>query len=267
MNFAYRFSLMKSHLYSMPKYYEVAFSHRNIAKEVDFLEAVFKVHSNMAVCSILDIACGTCMHSFELAKRGYSVDGLDASAEMLKYARKKFGQSPSRPRLLKADMKQFSIGERYDAAICMGDSLIYLLNDEDYCSHLSSVARVLERGGIYVVDLDNPNYWFGEDLAQESRNEWETLDESIRVKITLQSFSIFSKTKMRRLKISLHVRDGKKEYKNECYYDSRALFREDFGKLVNRENSFELLNCYGDFDLKQKYSKRSQRMITILRRK
>lgn len=259
---------METDLYSMPKYYEIAFNYRDVNKEVDFLEGIFRTHLDKEIHSVLDIACGTCFHSFELAKRGYEVGGLDISAEMLKYAKRKFDQNGLRVNLLRGDMKVFRTDKLYDSAICMGDSLTYLLEDEEYYSHLKSVSRILKRDGIYIVDLDNPNYWFGQDFSQELHNDWEMVDGSIRVRVRLHRFPIASKNKIHRVKISLDVRDGEKEYKNESYHDGRVLFPEDFRKIVNAENSFELLKYYGDFDLKQESddSKKSWRMIAVLRK-
>jgi len=53
---------------------------KNTVDEVDFLLEELELKDGD---SVLDIGCGTCRHSIELAKRGYSVTGLDLSAEML----------------------------------------------------------------------------------------------------------------------------------------------------------------------------------------
>jgi SAM-dependent methyltransferase len=54
--------------------------------EVDFIEK----ECNYDKCvSILDIGCGTGRHAIELARRGYSVTGIDLSASQLERARNK----------------------------------------------------------------------------------------------------------------------------------------------------------------------------------
>ncbi|MEJ7677887.1 MAG: class I SAM-dependent methyltransferase [Segetibacter sp.] len=54
--------------------------------ECDFIENEIN-HDKAA--SIIDIGCGTGRHSLELAKRGYSVVGIDLSQSLLDKAREK----------------------------------------------------------------------------------------------------------------------------------------------------------------------------------
>ncbi len=53
---------------------------KNTVNEVDFLLEELGLAPGG---SVLDVGCGTGRHSIELAKRGYSVTGLDISSEML----------------------------------------------------------------------------------------------------------------------------------------------------------------------------------------
>ncbi|MEM2823136.1 MAG: hypothetical protein QXF69_03490, partial [Thermofilaceae archaeon] len=54
-------------------YYDLLYSHRDVAAEVDFLERMFREHSRVEVKRVLDVGCGTGIHSVELARRGYTV--------------------------------------------------------------------------------------------------------------------------------------------------------------------------------------------------
>ncbi len=62
-----------------PVYEDNAFT-KNTLPEVDFLIEELALPQGG---SILDVGCGTGRHSIELARRGYSVTGLDLSREML----------------------------------------------------------------------------------------------------------------------------------------------------------------------------------------
>ncbi|MCK4526646.1 class I SAM-dependent methyltransferase, partial [candidate division WOR-3 bacterium] len=68
-----------SNLYDNPKYYEIAFSFRDIPAEVDVFEKSFKRFSEIPVKSVLELACGNSPHMKELVKRGYQYNGLDLS--------------------------------------------------------------------------------------------------------------------------------------------------------------------------------------------
>ena len=76
-------------VYENPFYYDVAFSFRDIAREVDFFEECIKRFSKIKVRKVLDIGCGPSPYMLELVKRGYSFAGLDISKPMLNYSLKK----------------------------------------------------------------------------------------------------------------------------------------------------------------------------------
>ena len=57
-------------LYDEPKYYEIAFSFRDIGQEVDVLEASMRQFSGIPVQSVLELGCGNSPHAAELVGRG-----------------------------------------------------------------------------------------------------------------------------------------------------------------------------------------------------
>jgi 2-polyprenyl-3-methyl-5-hydroxy-6-metoxy-1,4-benzoquinol methylase len=67
------------------KDYGIKYDNENFAQgtlgECDFIEK--EINSNRSF-KILDIGCGTGRHSIELAKRGYTVTGVDLSDSLLK---------------------------------------------------------------------------------------------------------------------------------------------------------------------------------------
>jgi ubiquinone/menaquinone biosynthesis C-methylase UbiE len=99
---------------------------------------------------VLDLACGTGNVTEELARRGYEVVGVDSSAEMLRAARRKA------PRLtfVEQDARALALPERFDAAVCLFDSLNYLLELADLEAALRGVRRHLEPEGLFIFDLN-----------------------------------------------------------------------------------------------------------------
>ena len=55
---------------------------------------------------ILDVGCGTGRHAIELAKRGYSVTGVDLSDSMLQQAMEKAHGEKVSVNFLKADARE-----------------------------------------------------------------------------------------------------------------------------------------------------------------
>ncbi|MDH3889948.1 MAG: class I SAM-dependent methyltransferase [candidate division Zixibacteria bacterium] len=77
-------------LYDNPKYYEVAFSFRDIPSEVEFMQRCLKRFSKIGVNSLLEIGCGHAPHAGELIRREFSYTGLDINKNMLNHARSKW---------------------------------------------------------------------------------------------------------------------------------------------------------------------------------
>ncbi len=99
--------------------------------------------------SLLELGCGT----GSVLARLSSIDdltGLDRSPEMLAVAKDKV----PRARLLEGDMKEFTLGERFDVVICVFDSLNHLLFFGDWESMFDAVHRHLVEGGLFIFDVN-----------------------------------------------------------------------------------------------------------------
>lgn len=110
-----------------PAYMENVFT-KNTLAEVDFIIEELKLSPRSR---ILDMGCGTGRHSVELAKRGYSVTGVDLSSGMLAQAREAASQAGVEVEWIHADATQFKSDRSYDAAICLCEGAFGLLGKND----------------------------------------------------------------------------------------------------------------------------------------
>jgi SAM-dependent methyltransferase len=99
---------------------------------------------------VLDLACGTGNATLELKRRGYEVEGVDYSGPMIQIARHK---APSIP-FYEQDARALDLPGRFDDAVCLFDSLNYILEWEGLVAALEGVARHLEAAGTFVFDLN-----------------------------------------------------------------------------------------------------------------
>jgi SAM-dependent methyltransferase len=101
--------------------------------------------------TILDAGCGTGRCAGELARRGYAVEGMDRSSELIETARRSargYGNSVS-----------FRVGDildlpaaRYDGILCRG-VLNDFVNDDARLSVFAAFAGALRPAGVLILDV------------------------------------------------------------------------------------------------------------------
>lgn len=100
---------------------------------------------------ILDVGCGAGHVAAALGRRGFAVTGLDASEDMLRFARR----NAPRGSFIAADARQFAFRRAgFDAAVSTFDAINHMLSTSDLDAVLRNVRGSLVPGGIFVFDLN-----------------------------------------------------------------------------------------------------------------
>ncbi len=134
------------------KYDSESFTQGTIG-ECDFLER--EIAHNRAT-RILDIGCGTGRHSIELARRGYSVIGVDLSDSQLRRAREKARAENLQVRFLKHDARKLHFSNEFDLVIMLCEGAFPLMEtDEMNFQILRNAAIALRQGGKMVFTTLN----------------------------------------------------------------------------------------------------------------
>ena len=110
---------------------------------------------------VLELGCGTARVAIPIARTGIDIVGIDSSPAMLEVARLKVdgARLADRLRLVEADMRDFSLDERFSLAIIPFRGFLSLLSVEDQMLTLGNIKRHLAPGGrlafnIFVPDLN-----------------------------------------------------------------------------------------------------------------
>lgn len=104
---------------------------------------------------ILELACGTGHHAVALTEWGYDVTATDASPAMIDYCERTHGEDPRR-RWTVLDLEQLDhLPGRFDAIICLGNSLALLPNEAKVADVLTQIAAHLAPGGVCILQVLN----------------------------------------------------------------------------------------------------------------
>jgi SAM-dependent methyltransferase len=104
---------------------------------------------------VLELAIGTGRVALPLAARGIAVEGVDASAAMTERLRAKPG-GDSIP-LTIGDMAQVQVSGPFRLVYLVFNSLFGLLSQAQQAECFGSVARVLDPGGMFVIECFVPD--------------------------------------------------------------------------------------------------------------
>jgi SAM-dependent methyltransferase len=135
-------------------------------REVDFLAEALSLRGTE---TILDLACGGGRHSLELARRGLTVLGVDASAPVLAHARARAAEAGLSVRFEQGDMRALAYEGRFDVILVMNSSVGFF-DDAANAAVIAGCARALAPGGRLLLQCINP--YQIESYLRDFRNGW-----------------------------------------------------------------------------------------------
>ena len=129
-------------------YYDLIYKDKDYKKEVDFIEEIFEDTHKPE--KILEVGCGTGSYTKILLERGYEVTAIDISEDMLKIASEKCAC-----KLIKGDIRDITINEKFDACIAMFAVVGYITKNSDIIKALNNIHKHLKPDGVFIFDVWN----------------------------------------------------------------------------------------------------------------
>ncbi|MBN2452921.1 MAG: class I SAM-dependent methyltransferase [Candidatus Omnitrophica bacterium] len=121
--------------------------------ECDFIEAEIGRDKSL---KIIDIGCGTGRHAIELAKRGYTVTGVDLSESQIARAREKAKEAGVTIDFKKHDARALPFDGEFDLAIMLCEGGFSLMEtDEMNFEILKSATRAIKSNGKLIFTTLN----------------------------------------------------------------------------------------------------------------
>ncbi len=108
---------------------------------------------------VLDLACGTGRHALELARRGFSVVGVDIARDLLDIAESDAAERSLEASFLEADLRELDFEDEFDLVLSLNDGAVgYFETEEENRRTFEVVGRALRVGGGHLMQLPNVLY-------------------------------------------------------------------------------------------------------------
>jgi SAM-dependent methyltransferase len=258
---------MHSEFYRHARTYEIAFSYRDLPRELAFITDAYAAATSRPLKSALELACGPAYHAMALARRGVPSVALDLSREMVELAVQRAKEQNLPVTGVVANMARFELPARVDLALNLLTSITYLTDTQDLKSHFAGVSACLNPGGVYVVETNHPRDFITHDHFQPSI--WEMEEDGVRVKTTW----VAEKPVLHpaRGTYSVLARYEVNDHGSTSVLEDRAELRmlwPDELRLLAEAAGLTFHAWYGDHDLKRPMddAPESWRMIAVFRK-
>ena len=137
--------------------YDLIYKKKNYKSEVFYIKKIInKFYKNkLKKKLILDLGCGTGIHSYKLEKIGYEVIGIDQSSHMLSIARNI--NKGNNNIFLKKNIKNFTFPNKFSVAISMFAVIGYIISNKDLTTVFENTYKSLKKNGVFIFDCWNGN--------------------------------------------------------------------------------------------------------------
>lgn len=251
-------------VYQHPAYYELAFSFRDLAAEVDVFESLIQRYAAIPVVTMFEVACGAAPHLRELVQRGYHYIGLDLSPTMLDYARLNVQAHTAdiATTFITADLRNFRLDTPVDFAFVLLGSL-YVESTAELSSHFDAMAAALRPGGLYLMD------WCIDFSPSATRHTaWEIEAEGINVKALYKAYPLNAIEQTIEESIALVVEDHGTTMALQERAVRREIYPQEFLMFCAQRRDFEFIGWWNDWDLSKPLdgTEAMNRPISVVRR-
>lgn len=221
------------------KYYDKFYHNKDYKNEVDFLMNFIKEKDE-----IIDIGCGTGIHASLIANKGFEVEGLDISNEMLDIAKTRLNS-----KLYLQNILDINIDKKYDVIISMFAVLNHLKDVKDLEKCLFNLKNILKDDGKIIIDLHNPT---------SSGSKIDYFENMVRT----MEWNYDSILKIEKSKIIFEI--GNKKYIDSHIF---KIFTIDEVKECCKNVGLEIKNIYENYNINKKGTEISKNLQFVISKK
>lgn len=136
------------------QFYDLIYQDKDYIKEANYIDRIIHKNTTIRPKNILSLGCGTGSYELLFAKKGYQIDGVDLSSQMLALAKKKISHSKlsSKISLHQGDIRKIALNKQFDIVVMLFNIAGYMLENRDFTDCLLNVSKHLKSGGLFLFD-------------------------------------------------------------------------------------------------------------------
>ena len=144
---------------SYARYYDLLYRDKDYKAEADYIAALIRRYRPDAH-TILELGSGSGLHAILLSQKGFKVQGVERSEEMMRLAEKKLKKQPNSKTsglvFTQGDIRSIRLGKSFDAVIALFHVISYQTTNEDVIAAFQTAREHLNPGGLFIFDV-----WYG----------------------------------------------------------------------------------------------------------
>lgn len=224
-------------------YYDLIYKNKDYPGEVEYILSLLnKYQPNLK--SILELGCGTGKHALILSEKGYQIDGVDLSDEMISIAYDQNQKLPqniaSNVQFEQGDLRTVRMGKKYDAIVSLFHVMSYQTSNEDLSAAFATAKAHLKPGGVFLFDC-----WYGPGVLSDRPTTRIKRLENSKISMTrIAEPVMLPNENIVDVNYEIIIKDKKDLTSNHFHemHRMRYLFQPEV-KLLLEKHNFELLQC------------------------
>jgi SAM-dependent methyltransferase len=214
--------------------------------EVDGIISLLQLKGNERV---LDACCGVGRHSLELARRGFSVTGVDLTEDFIQAARESAAAERLTIEFIVEDVRNFKPLAPFDVVINLYTSFGYFESEEEDLRFLRVMKECLKPGGVLLIETK------GKEVTARDFIESEWYEESGMY--VLARYEIEDEWTRLKNQWILITEDSRCDYTfSQRLYSAREV------KGMLHQAGFKQVEVYGSLQ-KDPYNEKAQTLIVV----
>ena len=242
--------------------YDLFYSDKPYVKEAHFVHRCLQRFSGNNCKHILELACGTGSHALVWDELGYAVTAVDHSEDMLACARRKAAASNSKIEFHRQDMRALNVpGTPFDAAVCLFDSIGYVLTNEALMEILRGVRQHTRTNALFIFEFWHAAALIGHYEPLRIRSRQTPEGEILRISQT--RLDVSAQVAMVHYKVYELSKDGTYTSFTETQMNRYFLLQEM--KYCLGASGFELVEAFSGYSEEENITESTWHIVAVAR--